>query len=165
MARTKETMFTEPGMLMRRIFSDLDPWLEPRAWPFAGLRKPLADFPWMPELEMKERDHQLMIKVDLPGLNKENVAVSVTDKGVVIEGERTHETQDQKNDWFTTERSYGRFYRLVPLPEGVKREAVKASFKEGVLEVTVPLPTAATTMTHVVAVDGEPKKKSVTVAA
>ena len=47
----------------------------------------------------------------------------------------------------------------------MKREAVKASFKEGVLEITVPLPTAATTMAHVVAVDGEPEKKSVTVAA
>ncbi len=58
-----------------------------------------------------------------------------------------------------------RFHRLVPLPEGVKGEAVKASFKEGVLKITVPLPTVATTMTHVVAVDGEPKKKSVTVAA
>jgi HSP20 family protein len=152
-------------MLMRRMFRDLDSWFEPRVWPFAGLRKPLADVPWMPELEMKERNDQLMVKVDLPGLKKENVAVSVTDEGLVIEGERTHETEDTKNEWYTTERSYGRFYRLVPLPEGVKWDAVKASFKEGVLEVTVPLPTAATTMTHVVPVDGEPEKKSVTVAA
>jgi len=164
MARTRELMLTEPGMFMR-MFRDLDPSFESRVWPFAGLRKTLADFSWMPELEMKERDHRLMIKVDLPGLKKEDVAVSVTDKGLVIEGERTHETEDKKNDWFTTERSYGRFYRLVALPEGVKREAVKASFKEGVLEITVPLPTAPTTMTHVVAVDGEPEKKSVTVAA
>jgi HSP20 family protein len=163
MARTRELMLSEPGTFMR-MFRDLDPSFEPRVWPFSGLRKALADFPWMPELEMKERDHHLMIQLDLPGLKKEDVAVSVTDKGLVIEGERTHETEDKKNDWFTTERSYGRFYRLVPLPEGVKREAVKASFKERVLEITVPLPTAATTMTHVVAVDGEPKK-SVTVAA
>ena len=165
MARTRDMMLTEPGMLIRRMFRDLDPLSEPRGWPFAGLRKPLPDFPWMPELEMTERDHQLMVKVDLPGLKKEDIAVSVTDKGLVVEGERTHETEEENNEWYTTERSYGRFYRLVPLPEGVKREAVKASFKEGVLEVTVPLPTAATTMTHIVAVDGEPKKKSVTVAA
>jgi HSP20 family protein len=165
MTRTMDMMLTEPGMLIRRMFRDLDPLSEPRGWPFAGLRKPLADVPWMPELEMTERDHLLTVKVDLPGLKKENVAVSVTERGLVVEGERTHETQDKNNEWYTTERSYGRFYRLVPLPEGVKREAVTASFKEGVLEVTVPLPTVATTMTHVVAVDGEPKKKSVTVAA
>ena len=165
MARTMDMMLTEPVTFMHRMFRDLDPWLEPREWPFAGLRKPLADFPWVPELELKERDHRLMITVDLPGLKKEEVAVTVTDEGLVIEGERTHETEDRKNDWFTTERSYGRFYRLVPLSEGVKWDTVKASFKEGVLEITVPLPAAAATMTHTVAVEGEPEKKSVTVAA
>jgi HSP20 family protein len=164
MTRTRELMLSEPGMFMR-MFRDLDPSFESRVWPFAGLRKALADFPWMPELEMKERDHHLMIKLDLPGLKKEDVAVSVTDKGLVIEGARTHETEDKKNDWFTTERSYGRFYRLVPLPEGVAREAVKASFKEGVLEVSIPLPALAKTSTHTVAVEGEPEKKSVKAAA
>ena len=165
MARTMDMIFTDPGMLMRRMFRDIDQVLESRGWPSAGLRKPPGDFPWMPELEMKERDHRLMIRLDLPGLRKEDVAVTVTQKGLVIEGERTHETEDAKNDWFTTERSYGRFYRLVPLPEGVTWDTVKASFKEGVLEITVPLPAAAATMTHTVAVEGEPNKKSVTVAA
>ncbi len=56
MARTRELMLNEPGMFMR-MFRDLDPSFESRVWPFAGLRKALADFPWMPELEMKERDH------------------------------------------------------------------------------------------------------------
>ena len=88
MARTRELMLTEPGMFMS-MFRDLDPSFESRVWPFAGLRKTLADFPWMPELEMKERDHQLMIKVDLPGLKKEDRAVlrSLLPPGAVARGE------------------------------------------------------------------------------
>ena len=71
--------------------------------------------------------------------------MTVTDRGLVIEGERTHETEDKDNDWFTTERTYGRFHRLVPLPDGIKKDEVKATFKDGVLEVTVPLPAPALT--------------------
>lgn len=146
------------------MFRDFDRWFEPREWPFAGLRKAMGEFPWMPELEMKERDRQLFVKVDLPGLKKEELTVTVTDKGLAIEGERTHEAEDKTNDWFTTERTYGRFYRLVPLPDGVNREAVKARFKDGVLEVTVPLPPAAAA-THTVPIEGEASTKRVTVAA
>ena len=152
------------------MLRDFDRWFDLREWPFTSLRRPMGEFPWMPELEMKERDRNLFVKVDLPGLKKEELTVTVTDKGLAIEGERTHEAEDKKNDWFTTERTYGRFYRLVSLPEGVNREAVKACFKNGVLEVTVPLPPAVA-KSHTVPVEGEtsakgeaPTKK-VTVAA
>ena len=91
MTRTRDMMLAEPGALIRRMFRDLDPWWEPRAsgWPFAGLRKTFTDFPFVPELEMTERDHNLLIKVDLPGLKKEEINVTFTDEGLVIEGERT----------------------------------------------------------------------------
>ena len=165
MTRTRDMILTEPGTLMRRMFGDLDPWLEPRGLPLFWQRKPAADFPWMPALEMTERDHRLMIKLDLPGLMKEDITVSLTDEGLVIEGERTHETENKKNDWFTTERSYGRFYRVVPLPDGVNFKEVKATFKNGVLEVTVPVPAAAAAAPHKVPVEGEPEAKNAKVAA
>src|SRR5438105_882793 len=134
---TRTLMLTEPGALKRRMFRDLDPSSEPRGFfPFTGLRKTFADLPWMPPLEMTERDHYLMIKLDLPGLKKEDIGVSVTDEGLVIEGERTQETENEKNDWFTTERTYGHFYRVVPIPDGVNYKEVKATFSTGVLEIT-----------------------------
>jgi len=86
MTRTRDVMLTGPGAVMCRMFRDLDPWPEPRGWPFAALRTIPADFPWTP-LEMTERDHRLMIKVDLPGLKKEEVSVNLTDEGLVIEGD------------------------------------------------------------------------------
>lgn len=164
MTRTGD-MKTEPGMLMRRMFNDLDRFFEPREWPFAGWRTPATDFPWIPELEMTERDHQLTVTLDLPGLERKEVSVNVTDKGLIIEGERRRDVENTENDWFTTERSYGRFYRMVPLPKGVIREEVKATFKDGVLTITVPLSAVAATATRTVPVEGEPEKKSVKVAA
>jgi HSP20 family protein len=112
-------MLTEPGALLRRVFRDFDAWSEPR-FPLAGLRaRTLADVPWMPPLEMSERDHRLVVTLELPGLKKEDIAVNLTDEGLVIEGERTHDVAKSNDEWFTTERTYGRFYRVVPLPEGV----------------------------------------------
>jgi HSP20 family protein len=165
MTRTRELMLTDPGALIRRMFRDLDPWVEPRGFFPSLLRKNLAELPWMPPLEMTERDHALFIKLDLPGMNKEDINVSFTDEGLVIEGERTKEIEETKNEWFTTERTYGHFYRLVPLPEGVNYKEVKATFKNGVLEVAVPVPVAEAKTPHKVPVEGEPEAKNVKVAA
>ena len=162
MTRTRDMMLSEPAALVRRIFRDLDPWPEPR---FAGLRKTLADVPWMPPLELTEHDNHLIMKLDLPGLQKENIDVTLGEEGLVITGERAHEAESRKNDWFTTERTYGRFYRLVPLPEGVDYKEVKATFKNGVLEITVPIPAAASKAPFKVPVEGEPEAKTVKVAA
>jgi HSP20 family protein len=158
-------MLIEPGALIRRMFRDVDPWLEARGWFPPALRKTFAEFPWMPALEMTERDHKLLIKLDLPGLKKEEINVNFTDEGLVIEGERTQETEGKQHEWFTTERTYGRFSRIVPLPEGVNYKEVKATFKDGVLEITVPVAAAETKAPYKVPIEGEPEAKNVKVAA
>jgi HSP20 family protein len=66
--------------------------------------------------------------------------VEVTDGHLAISGERKSETEEKKDNVFRSERSYGSFYRAVPLPEGVKLEDVKATFADGVLEVSMPMP-------------------------
>jgi HSP20 family protein len=78
-------------------------------------------------------------------LKKEDVKVEVTDGHLAISGERKRETEEKKEHFYRSEREYGRFYRAVPLPEGVKLEDVKATFTDGVLEVSVPLPAKAET--------------------
>ena len=164
MTRTRDMMLSEPAALIRRMVRDLDPWSEAR-FPFAGLRKTLTDVPWMPPLELTERDNHLIMKLDLPGLQKENIDVTLGEEGLVITGERTREAESKNNEWFTTERTYGKFYRLVPLPEGVDFKEVKATCTNGVLEITVPIPAAATKAPHKVLVEGEPEAKTVKVAA
>jgi HSP20 family protein len=154
MAERKETALVQgktprdPLVLLRQMTSELDkvfdrPFGTAFHWPSfrnVALAEPVE---WAPEIDVFERDNRLVTKVDLPGLKKEDVKVEVTDGYLTISGERKSETEEKKDNVYRRERSYGTFYRAVALPEGVKLEDVKASFANGVLEVSVPLPAEA----------------------
>src|SRR5262245_11457194 len=90
-----------------------------------------------PQVEIFERDGKLVVRADLPGMTKDDVKVEVTDDAIVIEGERKYEYEENEEGIYRSERSYGRFHREIPLPEGVKTDNATANFKNGVLEVTV----------------------------
>jgi HSP20 family protein len=77
---------------------------------------------------------------DLPGLSKDDINIDVDDDLLTISGERTDEFKDDRDDYYRTERSYGRFFRAIQLPDGVNPDEIDASFKDGVLEVTIPEP-------------------------
>jgi HSP20 family protein len=104
------------------------------------LRARVQEATWFPEIDVFEKDNRLITKIDLPGLKKEDVKVEVTDGNLAISGERKTEAEEKKENFYRCEREYGSFYRAVPLPEGVKIEDVKATFADGVLEVSIPLP-------------------------
>ena len=87
-----------------------------------------------------ERDNNLVVRAELPGLSNDDVKVKMTDEGLVIQGERKREREEKGEGWYRSERSYGQFYRLIPLPEGVNAEQAKARFENGVLEVSIPIP-------------------------
>jgi HSP20 family protein len=146
--------FFEPGgPFGRRWFGELERFFnrgELPLWP----RHEAFEFGWVPELEVFERNNHFTVRLDVPGLKKEEVAVHVTEGVLTIEGERKHEAEEEKNHWYTRERTYGRFYRTVPLPEGVNAKEVTATFKEGVLEVTFPRPAVVETPRHKVEVRG-----------
>jgi len=98
---------------------------------------------WLPSLEVAERGGKLVIRADVPGLTKDDVKVEVRDDVLCIEGERRQEREEKRKGLYRSERTYGRFYREIPLPEGIDPEQAKASFKNGVLEVTMPAPPPA----------------------
>jgi HSP20 family protein len=133
----------DPFSLLRQMTSELDrvfdDWPSFRLPSFraAGLSEAVT---WSPNIDVFERDNRLVTRVDLPGMKREDLSVEVTDGHLALSGERKRETEEKKDDFYRSEREYGRFYRAVPLPEGVKLEDVKATFSEGVLEVSVPLP-------------------------
>ena len=95
---------------------------------------------WVPAVDVVERDGQLVIRADVPGLNKDQILVEVQDGNLVISGERKEEHEERQSGVYRVERSYGSFYRVVPLPEGVNPEQAKASLANGVLEITMPAP-------------------------
>lgn len=165
MAERKETAIAtrtarDPFALLRQMTAELD-----RAFdePFFGLRWPalgsleLTPPNWAPRVDVFERDGRLVTKVDLPGVKKEDVSVQVTDGHLALSGERKQESAETKDNVYRTEREYGSFYRAVPLPQGVTLEDVKATFADGVLEVSVPLPAKPEAKVHKVEIQ-EPAK-------
>jgi HSP20 family protein len=95
---------------------------------------------WLPQIEVTERGNDLVVRADLPGIKKEDVHIDISDNVLTIQGERRQEHQEERGGWRRSERSYGTFYRTIPLPEGAITDNAKAAFKDGVLEITVPAP-------------------------
>ena len=95
---------------------------------------------WNPQVEVFEREGQLVVRADLPGLTKDDVKVEVTDQAINISGERRKEHEEKREGYYRSERSYGSFYRSIPLPEGVNSDEANATFRNGVLEITMQAP-------------------------
>jgi HSP20 family protein len=129
---------SETRLARRDPFAILDAMWPSLQWPFDRMHS----HGWSPTIEVVEKDNRLITKVDLPGVKKEDVKVEVADDRLTISGERRNEIEEKKENFYRSEREYGSFYRAVPLPAGVKPEEVKATFENGVLEVSVPLPAA-----------------------
>ncbi|WP_437723007.1 Hsp20/alpha crystallin family protein [Sorangium sp. So ce861] len=145
-----------PFTMMRRMMEDMDRMFEDLGFggalsPFSRSRslaeqgggRGLSSFGgglWSPHIEVRERDGQLVVKADLPGVTKDDIRVELHDDALIIEGERRQEQQEQREGVSYSERSYGSFTRSIPLPEGVQAEDVDARFENGVLEVCLKLP-------------------------
>ncbi|HET7697995.1 MAG TPA: Hsp20/alpha crystallin family protein [Vicinamibacterales bacterium] len=158
----------DPFALLTQMTSDLDRMFESSGWP--SFRLPLlparsgADAAtWFPEIDVFEKDNRLVTKIDLPGMKKEDVKVEVTDGHLAISGERKTEAEEKKENFYRCEREYGSFYRAVPLPQGVRLEDVKATFADGVLEVSIPLPVKAEAKPRQVEIQ-EPQRAAKTAA-
>jgi len=110
---------------------------------------------WSPQVEVFESDGKLVVRADLPGMKREDINVELSDDGLTIEGERTNEHEEKREGYYRSERSYGKFYRRVPLPDGAKIQNAEASFRNGVLEITMPAPKQETTKSRRLQIHGE----------
>jgi len=93
---------------------------------------------WMPRVDISETDDNLVIAAEIPGMKKEDINISVEDGVLTLKGERKHENEKKEKNYHRIERSYGSFYRSFRLPPSVDTEKVHASYKDGVLKVTLP---------------------------
>ncbi len=132
----------QPFMLMQRMAEDMD-----RLFGQFGLGRtgftlsPALEEPlWSPQVELFERGNNLVVRADLPGVKKEDLNIEVQDDMLTISGERRSEEEENREGFYRSERSYGSFYRSIPLPNEVKADQVNATFRDGVLEVILPAP-------------------------
>ena len=95
---------------------------------------------WRPAIDIEENNGNLMVKAEIPGMKKEDIKVSVKDDMLTISGERKRENETKGKMFHRIERSYGQFRRMIRLPASVDADKVKASYKDGVLNVTLPKP-------------------------
>jgi HSP20 family protein len=135
-------LFDRDFRLMRHMTRDFD-----RVFGDFGMRMPMferlmPEMAWVPEVEVFTRGDRFIVRADLPGMKKEDVKVNIQENMLILEGERKVEDEVKKDGFHRTERSYGTFFRSLPLPEDVKLDKldkVEATFKDGVLEVAMPM--------------------------
>ena len=129
---------------MERLFEDFGGFSFPNFFStdFAPFRMELDKGEWMPQIEVIQNNGQFTVRADLPGLTKDDVKVEITDDFLTLSGERKEEKEEKREGFYRSERSYGSFYRQIPLPEGAKTENATAAFNKGVLEITIPAPKA-----------------------
>jgi HSP20 family protein len=96
---------------------------------------------WTPDVEMFQRGDELVIRADVPGMRKEDVTVEMSDGQLMLRGERKQEKEEKKDGYYRAERTYGTFYRILPMPAGAKIDEAKAVMREGVLEIIGPTTT------------------------
>jgi HSP20 family protein len=93
---------------------------------------------WTPRVDVYEKDNNIVIEAEIPGAKKEDIEVKVKDNSVVIKGEVKRKEEKKEENYYRSERFYGKFERLIPLPSDVKLEEAKAEYQDGVLKLTIP---------------------------
>ena len=156
----KETKTAEPGKEIQKAkpaqvpgpFEDIERmydrwfenffsrnWLQPfrREWPsWSEMSIPAESR--MPKVDVIDRDDEVVVRAEIPGVVKENLEVNVSDNVLTIKAETKREKKEEKGDYYRCEISRGSFARTLSLPHYVDHEKAKANFKDGVLELTLP---------------------------
>ncbi len=117
-------MERQMGDVFGRFFQD---------WPWAGLTE--RGRAWVPAVDMIDRPDEVIVRADLPGLEQKDVNVTIQEGVLTVRGERKAEPEEKEEDYYCCERTFGAFARSLSLPPGVDAEKVKATFKNGILEI------------------------------
>jgi HSP20 family protein len=93
---------------------------------------------WLPSLDVAETKNELVVKAEIPGMDPKDIDISLSDGVLTIKGEKRQEKEEKEADYHLVERSYGSFIRLVQLPKEVQSDKISASYKDGILKISLP---------------------------
>lgn len=126
---------------MERLFEGYFPrgWMHPSHWERPSWGELAAPFEGkMPRVDIVEHDEEVIVKAELPGVDRKDLDISVTENTVTIKGSTSQEEKEEKGDYYRSEISRGTYSRTLALPSDVAADKAKAKFKDGVLELTLP---------------------------
>jgi HSP20 family protein len=115
-------------------FDDIDTWFD------TGFFTEMPERTWRPAIDIEEKDGNYLVRADVPGLKKEDIHIELHDGYLTLRGERKSEHKEKEGGYERFERTYGSFERTLCVPEGVTEKDIHAHYKDGVLELTVPIP-------------------------
>ncbi len=118
---------------MNRLFDDFF-----SGFPFPERRRGLMEGEWAPTVDVAETDENIVVTAELPGVKQNDVEISVVNDVLTLKGEKKEEKEIKKENYHRIERSYGSFQRSISLPTGVQADKAKATYKDGVLTITIP---------------------------
>jgi HSP20 family protein len=133
----------DPMGTLQDLQEDLERWFGNPRWFGRPIRFPGRRFfedgaAWMPRVDIYEDGTEIVVKAELPGVNKDDISIALEGDELVLKGERKSEKEVKEDHYYRMERQYGSFARRLPVPAGTTAAAIKASFKDGVLEVRMP---------------------------
>ena len=144
---TKEIKKAEPVHALSpfeewdRLYDNIFPrqWLRSANWEwphFPDLTSHLTGK--LPRVDVIDRDKEVLVRAELPGVSKDDIDISMTDTTITIKGSSHHEEKEEKGDYYRSEISRGAFARTVSLPSEVNSDKAKAHYSDGILEITIP---------------------------
>lgn len=119
---------TEMQEEMNRFFDDF----------FGEHQTQMAQGQWLPSVDVSETDSELVVRAELPGMTHDDIEVNLQDNVLTLKGEKKQDKKEEKESYHCLERSYGSFSRSFSLPTGVRADQITATFKDGVLVVSLP---------------------------
>jgi len=120
--------------LMDRWFDEM--W-DPMSF-FDDDNRSVKIFSGMPRIDVSETDNEFIVEADIPGFNPDNMDVQINGNILSIRGKTEHEKEDKDKKYYRRERSYGEFYREIPLPTGLDPDKAESVFKNGTLKISIP---------------------------
>lgn len=142
-----DRMNDEMDRMFERVFGDVAAprrsWLSRLSGSPAG--RGLGHGIWSPRVEAFQKEDRFIVRAELPGLKREDVNIEVTGDSITIHGERREEREEERDGYYHSEREYGQFHRTIPLPEGAISDSARATFRNGVLEISMQAPPAEAT--------------------
>ena len=135
--RKVSSELSRPERDMERMFEDflgrgVLPFWPERWWPAPRMKITT------PAVDLYEEKDDIVVKAELPGMEKDNIEVNLSDRRLTIKGEKKQEEEVKKEGYYRSERSYGSFVRTLELPREVQTDKVKADFKNGILMIRLP---------------------------